>query len=373
MPMRYLAVVGVFLADALLAAAPVIVRDDAGLRAALAKLQAGSVVRIAPGNYAPGISVSDVHGTAEKPVVIEALDAEKPPVFEGGSQAWHLTDVSHLTLRGLLCRGQKHNGINLDDGGSFETPSHHVTLERLRVEDTGPSGNFDAIKCSGVEHLRILDCHISGWGGQAIDFVGCHHAEVARCVIVGKPGFSQHTGPQFKGGSSDVWMHHCRLENAGERPIQAGGSTGADYFRPMDADFEARRIRMEDNVISGGTCAVAFTGAVDSSFTHNTVTAPEKWVLRILQESRGERFQRCGDNVFAHNLIVFDRAKVRGVANVGPDTRAGSFRFEGNHWFARDDPAKSRPTLPVAETGGSYGVKPDATSGKAGARAAAGP
>lgn len=337
----------------------VIVRDDAQLREALAGLQAGSIVRIAPGNYRPGLSVRDVRGTPEQPVLVEALDPKSPPLFEGGNEAWHLSDISHFTLRGLVCRKQTGNGVNVDDGGSFDTPGDHVTLENLQVEDTGPDGNFDAIKCSGIEHLKITDCRIAGWGGQAIDFVGCHHSEIARCEITGKPGFSQHTGPQFKGGCSDVWMHHCRLTNAGARPIQIGGSTGLDYFRPIDAPYEARDIRVEDNVIVGGECAVTFTGADKSSCSHNTIVRPDKWILRILQENRDKRFVQCGDNAFSNNLIVFERAKIRTVANVGPETRAESFKFAGNHWFAADAPDQSRPDLPATESEGICGVNPE--------------
>lgn len=334
------------------------VRDDAGLREALKRLAPGVVVRIAPGVYQPGLVVSGARGTADKPIVIEAMDADNPPVFIGGSQAWHLSDVSRLTLRGLVCRGQQHNGINVDDGGSYETPSQHVVLEKLHVEDTGPHGNFDAIKCSGVDHLKILDCRISGWGGQAIDFVGCHHAEIARCVITGKPGYSQHTGPQFKGGASDVWMHHCRLENAGLRPVQIGGSTGLEYFRPKDAAYEARNIRVEDNLILGGQCAVAFTGADQCVFARNTIVNPEKWILRILQENPDKRFVRCGDHTFSNNLVVFERGRVATIANIGPDTRAESFRFRGNHWFASDAPPRSTPDLPSPEEDGVHGVDP---------------
>lgn len=337
----------------------VTVGNDAQLRNALAELKPGSVVRIAPGNYRPGLSVRDIRGSADKPVLVEALDPENPPVFEGGNEAWHLTDVSHFTLRGLVCRKQKNNGINIDDGGSIDTPSEHVTLDQLHIEDTGPDGNFDAIKCSGVEHLKITACRISGWGGQAIDFVGCHHAEISGCGIIGKSGFSQHTGPQFKGGCSEVWMHHCRLTNAGQRPIQIGGSTGLDYFRPKDAPYEARAIRVEDNLIVGGDCAIAFTGADLSSFSHNTIIRPEKWIMRILQESREPRVIRCGDNTFSNNLIVFERAKVTTIANIGPETRAESFTFSGNHWFAADAPGQSRPDLPAEETGAVHGVDPD--------------
>jgi hypothetical protein len=336
----------------------VVVRDDAQLRTALEQLRAGSVVRIAPGRYRPGVNVRDKHGTPGQPIVIEGLDPRSPPLFEGGNEAWHLTDVSHLELRWLDCRGQQHNGINLDDGGTFDTPSHHVTFAHLQVVDIGPNGNFDAIKCSGVDHLLIRHCRIAGWGGQAIDFVGCHHAEIAHCAITGKPGFSQHTGPQFKGGSSDVWIHHCQLENAGMRPIQAGGSTGLDYFRPADAPYEARRIRIEDNRIAGGDCAVAFTGADECAFRHNTVVRPAKWVFRILQEQRDARFIRCGNNTFENNLIVFERGKVRTDVNIGPDTLPETFRFRGNHWFATDAPEKSRPELPAKEDQGVHGSDP---------------
>ena len=336
----------------------VVVNDDAALTKALGNLRPGSVLRIAPGNYQPGRRLAEARGTAEQPIVIEGLDPRSPPVFEGGSQAWHLSNVAHLQMRWLAFRGQRHNGLNLDDGGLFDSPSRHIELAHLRVEDTGPTGNFDAIKCSGVEHLRITRCVIRGWGGQAIDFVGVHHAEIARCEITGKPGFSQHTGPQFKGGSSDVHIHHCRLERAGMRPVQVGGSTGLAFFRPPDAPHEAVRVRVTDNLILGGDCAVAFTGARDSVFANNTVLSPEKWVLRILQESQGPRFAPCGGVEFAHNTIVFERAKVRTVANIGPGTEPGSFRFAGNRWFARDAPDRSRPDLPTPETGGTHGVDP---------------
>lgn len=345
--------------DNLTESSPVrVVRNDAQLRAALAQLRPGTVVRIAPGPYQPSISVRDAHGTPEQPIIIEGLDPRSPPLIEGGGEAWHLSDVSHLQLRWLHCRGQHGNGINLDDGGTYDTPTHHVSLANLQVEDTGPNGNFDAIKCSGVDHLQIRHCQIAGWGGQAIDFVGCHHAEIAHCTITGKPGFSQHTGPQFKGGSSDVWLHHCTLDHAGARPIQAGGSTGLDFFRPADAPFEARRIRIEHNRIVGGDCAVAFTGAHDSEFSHNTILHPQKWVLRILQESRDPRFVRCGSNRFSNNTIVFARAKLREAVNIGPGTLPQTFQFRANRWFAADAPDKSRPDLPAPEADGIYGIDP---------------
>src|SRR5262245_8640158 len=102
------------------------VADDAALRAALAKARPGSTIRIAPGNYRPGVSMEHLSGTAEQPIVIAGQDPEHPPRFEGGALAWHLTGCSYVTLRDLDVRGQTGNGINVDDGGKLDQPSHHL-------------------------------------------------------------------------------------------------------------------------------------------------------------------------------------------------------------------------------------------------------
>jgi len=111
-----------------------VVRDDAQLRAALEHLRPGTVLRIAPGTYQPGVSVGHAHGTPEQPIIIEGLDPRSPPLFEGGREAWHLTDVSHLQLRWLHCRGQHGHAVNMDDADSA-TPRNHVSLAHLNVED----------------------------------------------------------------------------------------------------------------------------------------------------------------------------------------------------------------------------------------------
>ena len=173
-----------------------------------------------------------------------------------------------------------------------------------------------------------------------------------------RPGYSQTTGPQFKGGCSDVTIEHCRLINAGMRPIQAGGSTGMAFFRPKGAKYEARNIIIHNNFISGGTCAVAFTGVDGAEFSRNVVTHPDKWVMRILQETTAEGFPPCR-NVHVHqNVIVFERAKVRGVANIGPNTEPETFRFEKNLWHASDAPDRSKPKLPAPEKQGVYDLDP---------------
>jgi hypothetical protein len=336
----------------------VTVDSDDSLRTAIRDLKPGTTIRIAPGVYRPGLHLSEIRGTHDQPIVIEAADPENRPLFTGGTQAWHLSRCAHITLRGLHCSGQSANGINADDGNPQNPNAEHITFENLLIEDVGPNGNFDGIKCSGLRHLTITRCTIRGWGGQAIDFVGCHDSEISHCLIEGKPGFSQTTGPQFKGGCSNITLRDSILRDAGQRPVQAGGSTGLDFFRPLDAKAEASNITIRNNLIIGGHCSAAFTGVDGCTFENNTLIHPERWIFRILQESTADRFARCRNVTVSNNLIVFEAGKIATTINIGANTQPETFRFEKNHWFALDQPARSQPTRPTNEKDPIIGTDP---------------
>jgi hypothetical protein len=106
---------------------------------------------------------------------------------------------------------------------------------------------------------------------------------------------------------------------------------------------------------------VAFVGAVDSLVAHNTIIDPNRWILRILQESvsMGEHaFVACGNNRFINNLCWFSRARLGNPVNIGPNTDAASFQFANNLWYAHDQPGRSAPNLPSRETNGIFGQDP---------------
>lgn len=333
--------------------AEVIVRDADSLRAAIRELKPGTTLKVAPGDYPGGHYVSGVER-----LTVEALDPKDPPHFRGGGNAWHFSRCPELTLRNLRLSGQTSNGLNLDDGGKFDQPVSGITLERLEISDIGPQGNHDGIKCSGLDRMTIRDCTLTGWGGQGIDLVGCHQSLITGCHFVGKAGFSASAGVQTKGGSSDITIEKCHFVNGGERPLNVGGSTGLNLFRPAGAKYEAKRIVVRDNVIEGGLAAAAFVGVDGAEFTNNTILYPEKWIFRMLQETSAAGFVPCRNVLVKDNRIIFRRRQVQTEVNVGGGTEPESFRFAGNRWFAEDRPQASKPRLPVAEQGGIHGVDP---------------
>ena len=349
----FLALVMAGFAPVARAAGVVVVRTATELREALRAPAPGTTLRVGPGEFPGGWTVSGVAG-----LTVEALDAKARPVFRGGQSAWQFSRCEGLAVRGLVLIGQTGNGLNIDDGGQRERPVRGVKIEGVEVRDIGPRGNHDGIKLSGLDDLTVRDCRVEGWGGQGIDMVGCHRVLVTGCELRGKEGFTASAGLQMKGGCSEIVVEKCRFVRAGERPVNMGGSTGLDYFRPPGARYEARALTVRDCVFEGSPCAAAFVGLDGGEFSRNTILYPEKWIFRILQETAAEGFAPCRRVIVRGNRIVFRRAQVAIEVNIGAGTAPETFEFAGNRWFAEDRPAASKPKLPAVESGGANGVDP---------------
>lgn len=344
-------------------------RPFATVEAAVRVARPGTAVRLAPGEYRGGITLVDVAGTAEAPIWIGGEAGGERPVIRGGGSGLHVVRPRYVVVHDLEVTGASGNGVNVDDGGEYEDEdaAHHVVLRDLVVHDIGGDGNQDGVKLSGVRDYWVIGCAIARCGGRmsgsGIDQVGCHRGMIARCHFSDLSG----NGVQCKGGTEDVEIRWCRFADAGARGVNMGGSTGLEYFRPPvrrdRVNAEARDVRVLRNVFEGSEAAVAFVGAVGCEMRGNTIVRPGKWVMRILQETGsvdGFEFAACGENVFADNVVWFERGSVREGAevNIGPGVRAETFVFEGNLWWAGDEPGRSEVRLPVEEVGGVVGLDP---------------
>lgn len=268
--------------------------------------------------------------------------------------------MSHFEIEGLRIRNARGNGLNIDDGGTLDTPSHHVVIRNVHVSDL-PKGNHDGIKLSGLDDFRVENCTVERWGGSAIDMVGCH-----RGVITGGT-FRQggDSGVQAKGGSSAIEIARCRFEEPGERGVNLGGSTGEPFFRPPIAKmpaqgrYEAKNVTVQGCTFQGAVAPLAFVGVDGATVRFNTIYNPGRWAIRILQETRSPGFVPSHNGLFEDNLVVFrsDRWASGGV-NVGDGTAPETFRFRRNFWFCEDRPDGSRPRLPTPEANGTYGRDP---------------
>ncbi len=345
---------------------------------------AGTAVRLLPGTYPGGIFLSDLTGTAAAPIIVGGVPGSELPVIDaaGQSEGLHLIRARHVVIEHLVVQGASDNGVNADDGGAYddEDATRFVLFREITVQDIGPTGNHDCLKLSGLDDFVIDGCTFRrcGSGGSGVDMVGCHDGLIARSH------FSElgSSGVQAKGGTTDVTVWACHFEHAGARPLNMGGSTGLQFFRPPVSDTEpnaeARRIHAVANVIVGGEAAAAFTGCVDCVFAHNTLLGSRKWVLRILQETTtanaGVPFDAVQGGQVVNNLVSFQASALSTTVNVGPNTESDTFTFSHNLWWAGDDPGQSAPSLPSDESGALVGEDPmaDADGGIPGGSPAAG-
>lgn len=327
----------------------------ASLSAAAADARPGDTLMFRAGTHAGGGHVSNLQGSSDRWITIMG-DPSGTTLIEGGTNAFQLSDPAYLRITGLEFDGQTGNGINIDDGGSFDTPAHDLVIEHCRWRGIGATGNNDQLKMSGVDNfvVRFCDFRNGSPGGSMIDMVGCHYGRFednrfenggSNCI-------------QAKGGTHDILITRNSFYRGGQRAINIGGSTGLQYFRPQNADFEAKNIMVWANVFTGAVAPIAYVGAVRCAVLQNTIYLPEKWAVRILQESTDARFQQCGENLFQNNIVIVDDRADAPTFNIGPNTRPETFLFTNNLWFHNGNSGWGGPNTPTPEQNGIIGSDP---------------
>jgi hypothetical protein len=192
--------------------------------------------------------------------------------------------------------------------------------------------------------------------------VGCHEG-----LIKGNRFENQGSNSlQVKGGSKNIRIESNIFKNGGQRALNLGGSTNLGLFRPLEARYEAAGLKVFANIFIGSDAPIVYVGCIDTEVVNNTIYLPQKWVIRILQETvNTSRFYPCGNNSFKNNIIYRD-SRVRSDCNIGPNTNPQSFSFSGNLWYHSQNPAWTGPQLPVTDMNGIFGKDPlfnDAASG----------
>ena len=315
----------------------------------------GDTILVHSGAYMGGYFIANLQGERDRWIYILAAPGETV-IYEGGNNAWQFTDAAWLYINGFIFQQQLGNGLNFDDGGTYSTPAHHVIFENCTFRDMNATGNNDLLKLSGVDSFEVRNClFINGAeGGSGIDMVGCHDGLIInnRFENLGSNSI------QAKGGTSNIRIEGNFFKNGGQRAVNLGGSTGLGFFRPLNADYEAANLKVYSNIFIGSVAPVAFVGCINSEVVNNTIYLPEKWVLRILQETVDTtRFEPCGYNSFRNNIVFIDD-RVTVECNIGPNTAPETFTFSDNLWFHSENPGWPGPQLPVDDADHIVGADP---------------
>lgn len=325
------------------------------LEAAAAVAAPGDTILFRAGTYAGGEHVSGLQGTHDAWITIMAAPGEEV-VLRGGSSAWQLSDPAWIRISGFVLEGQTSNGMNIDDAASYDTPAHHIVIERCTWRGINASGNNDLLKLSGVDSFEVRDCIFldGAAGGSMIDMVGCHNGSFTGNRF--ERGGSNSI--QAKGGTRYIRIERNTFIDGGQRTLNIGGSTGLEFFRPLGVNYESSDIHVYSNTFVGSDAPIAFVGTVNSTVVNNTIWLPRRWAIRILQETDDPPFLQCGDNTFRNNIVVVGNAAANPTINIGGNTRPQTFTFSNNLWYNAENAGWNGPNLPVAESGGIIGSNP---------------
>lgn len=316
----------------------------------------GDTILVHDGTYRGTFWIENLQGTADQYIVIRGTSRDGVRL-DGGSESMHLSDCAYVRIEELTVTGQTANGMNIDDAGSIETPTHHIEVRHVTFTDMAASGNNDMLKLSGLEDFLIDSCVFRNGsaGGSGVDMVGCHRGIIRNCTFERQGS----NGIQAKGGTQFLRIERNRFVDAGQRALNLGGSTGLQFFRPLDAPFEAADIAVYANIFVRSVTPIAYVGSVRVDVANNTIIDPERWVMRILQETvDATRFLPCGQNVFRNNIVMMKNTLSTHV-NIGSNTAPETFTMSNNLWYMADNPGRSKPNAPpLTETTALYGVDP---------------
>ena len=136
---------------------------------------AGDTITIHQGVYPGNVSIVNLLGNADNWIYIISAPGEKV-IFQGSANAWQVTDAAYLVIKGIIFQQQTSNGLNIDDGGTYNTPSHHIVFDSCVFQDINATGNNDLLKMSGIDFFEIKNSRFlnGSSGGSGIDMVGCH-------------------------------------------------------------------------------------------------------------------------------------------------------------------------------------------------------
>lgn len=318
----------------------------ANLPSAVAVVQPGDTILIHAGTYPGGLYFANLQGLPDQWITIRPAPGEAV-IFEGGGNAIQLSDPAYLRIEGLTFQHQTGNGFNTDDGGSYNTPAHHIVFDGCTFRDIAATGNRDLLKLSGLDSFVVRNCQFLNGadGGSGVDLVGCHYG-------VFKNNYFENQGAncvQAKGGTAWIRFQGNFFRDGGLRALNLGGSTDLQFFRPDTAHYEAAYLQVFSNLFVGSWAPIAYTGAVHVEVVNNTFYKPEHWVIRILQETVDpNRFLECGDNSFVNNIIYLDQ-DLNTETNIGPNTRPETFLFSHNLWYNTALPNWTGPEIPTTD------------------------
>ncbi len=347
------------------------------IKTAAAAASPGDTILLHAGTYDAqnvGEQINNLHGLPNAWYHILGEPNQIVTLTGGWTEALKLSEASYVHISGLrFVNSGWGNMVNIDDAGTYNTPTHNILIENCIFKDILGQGNSDVLKLTGVDTFTVRNCRFyngawdvnQGGDGAGIDMNGCHQGVIEDTYFEYPGRFAMQT----KAGCHEIIIRRNFIQArpykpiACERAMQIGGSHGG-IFRPANANYNAKDIWVYSNIFSGGWAPIAFVGSVNSHVINNTFFMPENWIMRILQEQTvsdaGVPMLPCANNSFRNNIIYMSNMSPFGEFQVNyTNTNPGSFTFSNNLWYKINTPGWAGPSnSPVVDLNNMIGFDP---------------
>ena len=251
-------------------------------------LQAGDELVLRGGSYSQSCQrrIRDIHGTADRPIIIRAVAGERPvltrPKDAQGKYSQNnleIENVSYLVIRGLKLKGGS-------TGLRFMGSTSHITVEDNEISETDNnaitmnSGNSDGfvIRRNHIHHTGLLSKELGETEGEGL-YVGCHDG---RCVGSNHLVENNH-------------IHHLR-------GTSAGGNDGIEVKRGSYGNVIRDNVIHHTNVGTKYPCIFVYGGGREV----NVVEGNAVWEC-------GEAIQVGSDAVVRNNVIAASDVGISGA------------------------------------------------------------
>jgi hypothetical protein len=318
----------------------------------------GDTIMLHDGIHPAQGTIQNLHGQPGAWIYIMGAPQETA-IIEGGIEGIKFSEASYLHISRLTIRSSGwQNIVNIDDAGTYATPTHHIIIDGCVFKDILGQGNHDILKLTGVDDFEVRNCRFingSYGDGAGIDMNGCHNGIIEDNYFQNPGRFAM----QMKGGCKDIEVRRNHFNGGCERTIHIGGSHPISHYRPLGVPYEASDIWVYSNLFIGGLSPIAYVGAVNSHVVNNTFINPEKWIMRILQENTDSSLLPCGNNSFINNIVFTGPLYQNGKLNISSNTAPQTFTFRSNMWYMHTDPSwAGPPNLPTININGVSGLDP---------------
>lgn len=324
-----------------------LVRPTESLQDLEKHIKPGDVLILMPGRHRAA-NFSNLRGTAEKPIVIRAVDPKDPPIIEAGRYGLQFHRSQYVVLEDMVVTGATINGVLVDDAPRSTDGKRHdanLTFRRVTVLKTGPEGQRDAFCFSGVSGVHLDSCRVEGWGGSAVSMAACADVDIVQSSFIGMEHFTQLTGIWLRSGCESVTITRCKFERAGQIAVLVGPTTDPADFHPSltgnvptGSIYEARGLAVDRCLFlyCGQTFSLAH--ANDWEADHNTIVRPHGLVLGLELREMDLTFARGGKGSFAFNLIVWQSGDISRLSVADDTVGMRNIAIGRNLWWCNEPP-----------------------------------